>query len=33
MVSSYQIYMENINDLLSSENGYGLTIEKYLEMF
>ena len=31
MVSSYQIYMENIYDLLSAENGYGLTIEKYLE--
>jgi len=31
MFSSYQIYMENIHDLLSTENGYGLTIEKYLE--
>jgi len=31
MFSSYQIYMDNIHDLLTTENEYGLTIEKYFE--
>ena len=31
MFSSYQIYLDNIHDLLTTENNYGLTIEKYLE--
>ena len=31
MFSSYQIYLDNIHDLLTTENNYGLTIEKYME--
>ena len=31
MFSSYQIYLDNIHDLLTTENDYNLSIEKYME--